>query len=149
MTSFKTPAECRRSLILKYFGNIYHSVRIVRNIQCLWVNVFLQKVNSFSDCNWTRTQNHLVRSRTLNHLAKLAKWLICVLSTYLYGAFNCMFGQIKENCTWVNSRKKQFIQLRKQNCNICECIIREDECLTIFHPSKSFHSSTGVFHMFC
>ena len=26
-----------------------------------------------SDCNWTRTQNHLVRKRTLNHLAKLTK----------------------------------------------------------------------------
>ena len=24
-----------------------------------------------SDCNWTRTQNHLVLKRTLNHLAKL------------------------------------------------------------------------------
>ena len=23
-----------------------------------------------SDCNWTRTQNHLVLKRTLNHLAK-------------------------------------------------------------------------------
>ena len=26
------------------------------------------------DCNWTRTQNHLVLKRTLNHLAKLAKF---------------------------------------------------------------------------
>ena len=29
------------------------------------------------DCNWTQTQNHLVRKRTLNHLAeldKLAMW---------------------------------------------------------------------------
>ena len=26
-------------------------------------------------CNWTRTQNLLVCKRTLNHLAKLAKWL--------------------------------------------------------------------------
>ena len=25
----------------------------------------------FNDCNWTRTQNHLVLKRTLNHLAKL------------------------------------------------------------------------------
>ena len=25
---------------------------------------------SQSDCNWTRTHNHLVRKRTLNHLAK-------------------------------------------------------------------------------
>ena len=26
-----------------------------------------------NDCNWTQTQNHLVRKQTLNHLAKLAK----------------------------------------------------------------------------
>ena len=46
---------------------------------------------NLSDCNWTRTHNHLVRKRTLNHLAKLAKWLSCVVSTYLYCAFDCMF----------------------------------------------------------
>ena len=39
----------------------------------------------------SRTQNNLVLKRTLNHLAKLVKWLSCVLSTYLYGAFYCMF----------------------------------------------------------
>ena len=33
---------------------------------------------SLSDCNWTRTQNHLVRKRTLNHLAK---WLSVCLQT--------------------------------------------------------------------
>ena len=33
---------------------------------------------------------HLVPKRTLNHLAKLAKWLRIVMSTYLYGAFDCM-----------------------------------------------------------
>ena len=27
------------------------------------------------DCNWARTQNHLVGKRTLNHLAKLTKWI--------------------------------------------------------------------------
>ena len=26
-----------------------------------------------SDCNWTRTHNHLVHKQTLNHLAKMAK----------------------------------------------------------------------------
>ena len=35
-----------------------------RNVPC--------KTIIFSDCNWTRTQNHLVLKRTLNHLAKLA-----------------------------------------------------------------------------
>ena len=52
------------------------------------------KVNNnklLSDCNGTRTHNHLIRKRTLNHLAKLAKWLSCVVNTYLYGAFDCMF----------------------------------------------------------
>ena len=46
---------------------------------------------SLSDCNWARTYNHLFRKRTLNHLAKLTNSLGCVLSTYMYGAFDCMF----------------------------------------------------------
>ena len=48
-------------------------------------------VSFLGDCNWTRTHNHLVRKQELNHLTKLAKWLSCVVSTYLYGAFDCMF----------------------------------------------------------
>ena len=44
---------------------------------------------SLSDCNWTRTHNHLVRNQTLYHLAKLAKlaslakWLSVHLRTKL------------------------------------------------------------------
>ena len=45
---------------------------------------------SLSDSNEIRTHNHLVCKRTLNHLANLTKWLSCVVSTYLYGAFDCM-----------------------------------------------------------
>ena len=41
-----------------------------------------------SDRKGSRTQNHLLRKRTLNHLVKLAKWMSCVVSTYLYGAFD-------------------------------------------------------------
>ena len=44
-----------------------------------------------SDCNGTRTHNHLICKRTVNHLAKLAKWLSRAVTTYLYGAFECMF----------------------------------------------------------
>ena len=43
-----------------------------------------------SDSNWTRTHSSIVRKRTLNHLAKLAKWLSFVVSTYLYPPFNCV-----------------------------------------------------------
>ena len=34
---------------------------------------------------------HLVDKGTLNHLATLAKGLSCAVSTYLYGAFDCVF----------------------------------------------------------
>ena len=39
------------------------------------------------DWNWTRTNNHLVHKRTLKDLAKLAKWLSCVVSAYLYSVY--------------------------------------------------------------
>ena len=45
---------------------------------------------SLSDSNEFRTHNDLVHKRTLNHLAKLAKRLRCVVSTYLYDASDCM-----------------------------------------------------------
>ena len=32
-----------------------------------------EHATKINDCNWTRTHNHLVRKRTLNHLAKLTK----------------------------------------------------------------------------
>ena len=44
-----------------------------------WKRVILPEVSEefelvciLSDSNWTRTRNHLVHKRTLNHLAKLA-----------------------------------------------------------------------------
>ena len=55
---------------------------VARNRRDIW---------SSSDCNWTRTQNQLIRKQTLTYLAKLAKWLSCVVSTYLNGAFDCIF----------------------------------------------------------
>ena len=45
---------------------------------------------SLSHCNWTRTNNHLVRKRTLNHLAKLAGSLSSVVNTYLCASFDYM-----------------------------------------------------------
>ena len=55
------------------------------------ISIKFKIINKSNDCNRTRNQNHLYRKRTLTHLAKLAKWLSCVLSTYLYGAFDCIF----------------------------------------------------------
>ena len=41
--------------------------------------------NTICCSNGIQTDNHLVRKRILNHFAKLAKWLVCIVSTYLYG----------------------------------------------------------------
>ena len=35
--------------------------------------IYVTNNSIVNDCNWYRTQNHLVRKRILNHLAKLAK----------------------------------------------------------------------------
>ena len=49
-----------------------------------------RNICSLSDCNGTRTHNHLVRKHTLTHLVKLTKLLSWVVSTFLYCSFDCM-----------------------------------------------------------
>ena len=39
------------------------------------------------DSNGIQTHKHLAHKQSFNHLAKLAKWLSCVVSNSLYGAF--------------------------------------------------------------
>ena len=56
---------------------------LVRNSRDIW---------SLSDSNEIQIHNQLVRKRTLNYLAKLTKWLTCIVSFYLYGAFDCMLS---------------------------------------------------------
>ena len=47
--------------------------------------------NKRSDCNGMGIRNHFISERTNSCLAKLTKRLICVVSTYLYGVFGCVF----------------------------------------------------------
>ena len=44
----------------------------INKLDCPLSNQY-QITNVIQNCNWNRTQNHLVRKRTLNYLAKLAK----------------------------------------------------------------------------
>ena len=60
-------------------------------IKCGHFIELVQNTVFLSDCNGIQTHNYLVRLRTLNHLVKLDKWLSCVVSTYLYGTFYCVF----------------------------------------------------------
>ena len=70
-------------LVCKNYTNNNNS-RVVKNKQRLLLksncsvveikkNMFTSKGSGLSDCNGTRTHNHLIRKRTLNYLAKLAK----------------------------------------------------------------------------
>ena len=56
---------------------------------------------SLSVSNRTWTHNQLFRKQALKHSTKLAKWLSCVVSTYLYSAVDCMFlsCQVQFHCS--------------------------------------------------
>ena len=56
---------------------------------------------SLIDSTGIRTHNNLVLKRTLNYLAKVAKWLSCVLSTYLHGGFDCMLLLLVGMRVWI------------------------------------------------
>ena len=47
------------------------------------------QMKRLSDTKGNWTHHHLVRKWTIKHLAKLAKWISCVLRNYLYSAFDC------------------------------------------------------------
>ena len=62
------------------------SITINHALFNLWWKKNLFKHQNVSKFN-TMT---VVHKRILKHLVKLAKWLSCVVSFYLYGAFNCV-----------------------------------------------------------
>ena len=73
------------------FGFVYPTTARKGRFHLKNTNKKAQPASNFSGSNGIRTQNHLVRKQTLNHLAKLAKQLSCVVSTYMYGACGCVF----------------------------------------------------------
>ena len=74
---------------------------------------------SLSDSNAIWTNNHLVCKRTLNHLAKLTKWLSFVVSTYLYGAFDSQANYRvwihSETRTWHGNKTQSNARYRKHS----------------------------------
>ena len=74
------------SNILKYQKN---------NLTKAFVEVHHSHNSVFTECNWTQTHNHLVRKRTLNHLAKLANLV------FNYELSGCGF---ESSCSHLNFR---------------------------------------------
>ena len=73
----------------RFRGNLHSLVAWMSRNSLLGQN--RRNIWSLSISGGIRTHNYLVRKRILNHLAKLVKWLSCVVSAHLYGAFDCMF----------------------------------------------------------
>ena len=54
--------------------NMVDNLADITKLKAVDTSNFVLKTK-LTDCNGTRTQNHLVRKRTLNHLAKLAQMI--------------------------------------------------------------------------
>ena len=121
------------------FGVNPHSI-VCRNVKKLlaWSR---RHIWSLSDSNWIWTHNHLVRKQTLNHLAKLAKWLSCVVSTYLYGAFDCMSSSI----TW-SSMSFRVNPHSKVCLDVKELLARRRHHICSSGDSKEIQSHNHLVH---
>ena len=81
-----------------------------------------RKISRLIDCNRTQTQNDLLRKRARNHWAKSGKWLSCVMSTYLYGAFDSMFLSCQERVSeWILNGKGRFAWIRLEIQILKDC----------------------------
>ena len=72
------------------------------------------------NCNETRTHNHLVRKRTLNHLAKLEKWFSCVMSTVHLTVCSYYVTYESTVYSYLNA-KKLFAQNRRDIWSLSNC----------------------------
>ena len=65
------------------FGALLHfplmfTIFFMHGYLCYFILDEVPSINpSANDCNWTRTQNHLVRKRTLNQLGQIGKMVEC------------------------------------------------------------------------
>ena len=88
------------------------------SIVCLNVNELLAKCRrhiwSLIDINGIRIHNYLVWKPILHHIAKPAKWLSCVVSTYLYGVFHCILLSCHIRDWLYSLRKHQGTPCSKQ-----------------------------------
>ena len=86
--------------LFKTFGQAEPTIELCWKcwfIWCIWLYVLVIsrtrfRVNPNSLAAWMLKNSLLeIPKRAFNHLTKLAKWLSCVVSTYLCGALDCMF----------------------------------------------------------
>ena len=83
--AFKTSSRHLQDAFQKLWRRLQDILlRCLQDVFKTYQVILFLLTSSHNDCNWTRTQNHLVLKRTLNYLAKLAslaKWLSVRLRT--------------------------------------------------------------------
>ena len=77
-------------IYIYYNLHVYCIKKLALTSKLILISKFKWLKLGLSDCNWTKPHNDLFHKETLNHLAKLTKWLSCFVSTYLYSAIDCM-----------------------------------------------------------
>ena len=99
-----------------------------------------------SDSHGIWTHNHLVCKWTLNHLAKLSKWLSCFVSTYLCGAFDSIFTSrmhFRVNphsiVAWMSRNSYHVRELSGCGFEFCCCHLNFRHCIC-FKKRVPWHS---------
>ena len=91
--------------------------------------------------DWTWTHNHFVHKhkQTLNCLSKLARWLSCVVTAYLYGAFDVSSSHVKyafqRLSKWLSARlwtKWLWVRVQLQSLKL--------QISRLFRSRSSLHS---------
>ena len=104
---------------------------------------------SSSNSNGIRTHNHLVHKRTLNHLAQLLKWLSCVVSTYLYGAFDCMLLSCRIRVSeWTPfSKQATYLKFVSEVCiwSLYHLFISEESAISECTVQRSTQNTAQLF----
>ena len=94
------------------------------------------KIWSLSDCNWTRTHNHLVHKRTLNHLA-----------TCLFSVVNNASASASKTKQWLT--RKYEIRLSIEKCRLTQILLNKRKMLFFQKKEKSsWYSSFLILQQF-
>ena len=117
------------------------------------------KIWCLSDCNCTWNDNHLVRKRTLQHLARMAIWFSCVVTISLYGVFDCVFilcpAQFQNESTVYSflNVKELLAQNRREILRLSDCnwtwtqnfLVRKETLDHLAKPENRFNSFLSTY----
>ena len=105
--------------------------------------MLLNHLNVLSDCNWTRTHNHLVLKRTVNHLAIWPVWLTGRM--FVYELSGCRF---ESSCSHLNFRFHACFEKGVQATKECEftlkCVRDMTKAYSKMHSTVKYSQHSSI-----